>query len=304
MLGIEMLSKAANLPAAGILAVALFGVMSPSATAQTGHTLVNCFEESLGTVHKTLVGDCKGRVVTDEEAAAIHKQRRDYIQKVLSKPIDSKLQDKRLVGLGSGFFVAADGSIITSHHVVDGCTTVSITPTFGELKLATAVVSDAQTDLALLRADIVPPGIASLVPGDGPAVIGTAFIVGYPDMGLVTIEPILTAVDVVGRENNTGRGPAIVIRGDVRRGNSGGPMLDSGGSVIGVVFAKVNTASVHNATGEVLQDIGLALPGDILEAFLESQGVPFRAAQRRPPQTEDRILEDVRPFLAQIGCWQ
>src|SRR3546814_19000138 len=91
------------------------------------------------------------------------------------------------------------------------------------MKLATKVVSQEDIDLALLRADIAAPGIASLITGGGPAVLGSAFVIGYPNQGLVTIEPILTPVEVLGREWKTPRGPAIVLRGDISSGNSGGP---------------------------------------------------------------------------------
>ena len=299
-----MTIRVTNTLAAAPLAVLLLGLLSPTAAAQTAHEIVNCFDESLGTVHQTLVGDCKGRSISDDEAAAVRRERRDYIQKVLSKAPSPGLEGRRLAGLGSGFFVASDGSVVTSHHVVDDCAAISVTPTFGEMKLATLVSSEKEVDLALLRADIDPPGIASVVTGDGPAVLSSAFVIGYPSQGLVTIEPILTAVDVVGRERNTSRGPAIIVRGDIRRGNSGGPLLDAGGKVIGVVAAKVDSVNVYKTTGQVVREIGLASPGEVLEAFLKEQGVDYEVAQPGFPQPQERILEETRPFLVQIGCWQ
>jgi hypothetical protein len=299
-----MTVKAVISLATGSLAVLLLGLAGTAALAQAGHEVVNCFDAALGTVQKTLAGDCSGEVITDDEAAAVRQERRDYIQKILSKAPHPDVRGKQLASLGSGFFVAGDGSVVTSHHVVADCAAVSITPTFGEMKLATKVVSQADIDLALLRTDIAAPGIANLITGDGPAVLGSAFVIGYPNQGLVTIEPVLTPVEVLGRERDTPRGPVIVLRGDIRRGNSGGPLLDSGGNVVGVVFAKVDSVNVYQATGQAVREIGLASPGEVLQAFLKDQGIDYQTAQGGFPQPEDRILEEARPFLAQIGCWR
>lgn len=284
----------------GVLFVILL-VQAPMPTA--AESAVQCYHAARGIVQQTLASDCKGEVVSEERAEALRKQRREYIQKVLSKPAKSQVPGKRLAGLGSGFFVARDGSVVTSHHVVDSCVAVSISPSFGEMALANSIAFDPETDLALLRADIVPPAVAPLAPRDERAVQSPAFVIGYPNRGLVTIEPVLSAVEILQQESPTERGLAIIVRGDVRQGNSGGPLLDSGGSVLGVVFAKVNTVNVYKATGQLVRDIGLAVPARILESFLARHGVTYLVAERRPPQTEERVLDESRQFLVQVGCW-
>lgn len=298
-----MTAEAPGILAAATLAALMLGIINTAASAQDASARVNCYNETLGTVQTTLASACDGRSVTDSEAAAIRAARRDYIQRVLAKAPNRKIEGRRLAGLGSGFFVAADGSVVTSNHVVEDCAAVSVTPTFGEMTIATSIVADKAADIALLRTGVGSPGVAEIVPSDGLSVMGPAFIAGYPEQGLVTIIPILTAVEVLRQETKTLVGPALVVRGDVRRGNSGGPMLDSGGNVIGVVAAKVDTVTVYKTTGENLREIGLVLPGKVLENFLDAQGVSYRRVNRKAPQPADVILEDARPFMAQIGCW-
>lgn len=287
----------------GVLACVVIAA-GDAALAQNGHATVNCLDEAAGTVQTTLAGDCRGKAVSDEEAAILRQKRQAYIQGVLARPTNAGVQGLRLAGLGSGFFIAADGSVVTSHHVIADCKKVSITPTFGEMKLATAVSFDEQTDLALLRSEIAPPAVASLIAGHDPQVFGSAFVIGYPNLGLVTIEPVLAPVEVLGRQGNTPHGSAIVVRGDIRRGNSGGPLLDGGGNVVGVVFAKANAVNIYKATGQLVRDIGYVLPGDVLETFLETQSVSFQTTRPEPPKPSSRMLEDARPFLVQVGCWQ
>lgn len=285
-----------------LLPAAAAQAQDSGAAAPAGAAAVQCYNESLGTVQETLADDCKGRIVSAEEAERLRKKRRNYIRKALTSP-SSKVPGKRLTGLGSGFFVAADGSVVTSRHVIDDCAAVSISPTFGEMEMASHIASAADTDLALLRADIRPPAVAPFTGSANAALLGSAFVVGYPNRGLVTVEPVLSTVEVLASEQETDRGPAIVVRGDIRQGNSGGPLLDSGGGVLGVVFAKINSVNVYKNTGQLIRDIGLAVPGEILTRFLKSNGVELKVSSPRPPQPAERILSDARPFLVQVGCW-
>lgn len=292
-------------PQARCIAALALWLMTPlSATAQDSHAVVHCLDEGTGTVQDTLASDCRGRVITADEATALRNQRRDYIRKVLSKVPDDRLQGKRLTSTGSGFFVTEDGSVLTSGHVVDDCSGVTVIPTFGEQVLAREVARDDQVDLALLRTDIAPPSIAPFADGNGPAVIGSAFVAGYPEQGLVTVAPILTAVEVLLREEQTPRGPAMIVRGDIRKGNSGGPLIDTGGNVIGIVLAKVDTVAMYRATGTTMRNIGFILPGDRVQRFLATQQVTYLQNQQRPQQPATQLLEDVRGFMVQVGCWQ
>src|SRR3546814_8347043 len=120
-----MIGKAVISLATGSLAVLLLGLAGTAALAQTGHEVVNCFDAALGTVHKTLARDCSGEIITDDKAAAVRQERRDYIQKILSTAPYPDVRGKQLASLGSGFFVTGDGSVVTSHHVVADCAAVS-----------------------------------------------------------------------------------------------------------------------------------------------------------------------------------
>jgi|GEM_PF-3194896 len=290
---------------AGWIAAVLVWLMVPSlAAAQGGHPVVHCLDEELGVVQKTLASDCEGKAIAEDEAAAFRNQRRDYIRKVLSKVPDSRLAGMRLTSTGSGFFVTEDGSVLTSRALVDDCSGVSVIPTFGEEALATAVALDDQTDLALLKTDVAPPSIAPFAEGSGSAVLGSAFVVGYPEQGPVGVAPVLTAVEVLLREEQTPQGPAMIVKGDIRKGSSGGPLIDTGGNVIGVVVASVNAVAAYKTTGAALSDVGFVLPGDRVQRFLAAANVAYHQNQQRPLQPEERLLEDARAFMVQVGCWQ
>jgi S1-C subfamily serine protease len=139
---------------------------------------------------------------------------------------------------GSGFAIG-DGYVVTNAHVVSGTSQHRVmTPTGDELP-ASVVYFDTHRDFALLSVpDLSSPGL-----GFAPASRGTqAAVIGYPGGGPQRIEPAVVdgAVEALGRDiysTTQVTRQVYVIQGKVRPGNSGGPLVDLEGRVLGIVFA-------------------------------------------------------------------
>jgi len=139
---------------------------------------------------------------------------------------------------GSGFAVGG-GYVATNAHVVSGTHGHRVLTPGGDDLPATVVYFDAARDFALLSV----PNLTSPALGFAPASRGTeAAVIGYPGGGGERIEPAIVdgAVEAQGRdiysENSVTR-QVYVIQGRVRPGNSGGPLVDLQGKVLGIVFA-------------------------------------------------------------------
>ena len=91
---------------------------------------------------------------------------------------------------------------------------------------------------------------------------------------------------------------------DVRRGNSGGPVLDRAGRVIGVVVAKVNTPGVYAATGRLVQNVGIAIRLSVALDFLRKHDVAIRELSTTSPLTEAELFSKAHQFVGQVGCWR
>jgi S1-C subfamily serine protease len=169
---------------------------------------------------------------------------------------------------GSGW-VAAPGLVVTNAHVVAGESDTSVTPVGRSSIDATVVHYDPRNDLALLRVsglDENPLPVASDVRSGTPGAV-----LGYPENGPFTIAPArVGATGPVVTEDSYGRGPVTreltALRGEVRSGNSGGPLVDGDGRVMGTVFAAttqgkpggyaVPNAVVSSALGDSTGQVG------------------------------------------------
>ena len=238
-------------------------------------------------------------IAQEGEATPDQENRKQYIRDVLSK---SKLQNRRLARAGTGFFIDLDGNLITNFRLVDGCAAVSVSPVVGDMLVAQIVAYDTTLDLALVRADLRPPAIASLIGSEGALTREPTYIIGYPRSGPLMSSPVLTRVEVLGAQKTALGRPTVLVKGDVRSGNNGGPLLDSGGGVIGALIAgKIQNDSASSADKSL---VGQALPTEAIREFLDARDVDYQIGLELPPKPPDRLITDARRFMAQIGCWQ
>jgi S1-C subfamily serine protease len=162
---------------------------------------------------------------------------------------------------GSGW-VAAPGLVVTNAHVVAGETDTTVTTAGSGSSLdATAVHYDPSNDLALLRVSGLDDTPLSFAPDVRSGTTGA--VLGYPENGPLTITPArVGATGPVITQDSYGRGPVTrqltALRGEVRSGNSGGPLVDGDGKVMGTVFA----ATTQGKPG------GYAVPNSVVAGAL------------------------------------
>jgi S1-C subfamily serine protease len=162
-------------------------------------------------------------------------------------------------GSGSGFVWDTAGYIVTNHHVIANAQKVEVSFSDDFTAAATVIGSDPVNDLAVLRVESMPPGIAPLTVGSSSQLkVGqTAIVLGNP---FGRFERTMT-VGVISALNRTIQTDSTVLRGVIQtdaainRGNSGGPLLDLRGRLIGV------NSAIYSPTG-ASAGVGLAIPSD------------------------------------------
>ena len=173
------------------------------------------------------------------------------------------------VATGSGFVIDADGSILTNEHVVDGASSVYVAFADGTSKRAEIVGVDKVYDLALLHVSGAKDELKPLTLGSskdvqvGETVVAIGNPYGYDRSATAGI------VSAVGRSISSPDGSDIQIPGAIQtdaainHGNSGGPLLDSSGDVIGINAQITSRASIDANIG-----IGFAIPIDLVKGMI------------------------------------
>src|SRR6185437_11182820 len=140
---------------------------------------------------------------------------------------------------GTGIVVSADGVILTNRHVVPDCRTITIHRLDGSTIPARLLASDAENDLAILKAALGATGVVGF--RDGAAIRqGDAIAaVGFPLSGLLSSGTTLTTGTVSALAGMRNDSRFLQISAPVQPGNSGGPLLDQSGNLVGVVESKL-----------------------------------------------------------------
>lgn len=177
---------------------------------------------------------------------------------------------------GTGFFIAADGVGVTNAHVVEGCKTLT-SPRWGDVTL---MAVDKVADLAVFKTQRAGPNFVALR-GRGPRLGEPLTVAGYPLMGILGDGVRITTGVVSALSGMGGDRSFFQMSAPVQPGNSGGPVIDSGGALIGVTVARAPDLEVAKATGGALpQNINFGVPVTVLQSFLDENGV---AAPTKPP---------------------
>lgn len=183
-------------------------------------------------------------------------------------------------GYGSGFVYSADGLIATNNHVVEGAGRIYVTLNGDEQQYeAEVVATDSYSDLAILKID--KTGLTPVKFGSSSSLrLGdTVFVIGSPYNGLFANSVSSGIVSGLNREMVLNSATQTFIQTDaaVNPGNSGGPMFNANGELVGIITRKSMLSTVTGETTSI-EGIGFAIPSDVaspvLEQLAQGQQVP------------------------------
>ena len=172
---------------------------------------------------------------------------------------------------GTGFFITTD-LIVTNHHVVDNSTTIEIKYNNGQKTSATVITKDPVNDLAILKVNkvessVTPLSIANIPnPKDG----DTVYTVGFPLSSLLGTKAKLSEGiinSITGIQDDV---RMFQISIPIQPGNSGGPLINTKGQVVGVVTSSVNPLISLLLIGTVPQNVNFAMKINYLNNLLNT----------------------------------
>ena len=204
------------------------------------------------------------------------------------------------VRTGSGFAVTP-GVVVTNAHVVDQCRALRVV--HGEQVHDGRVLAiDRDQDLAAVRTDLPVP--ATLPLRASPALrLGESVVAfGFPLAGSLSREGNLTTGNVSALAGLRDDARYLQITAPVQPGNSGGPLLDEGGNVIGVITAKLDAVTIARRTGDIPQNVNFAVKVQGLERFLQDATVIYETRVTDRQLAVADIAEAVKRAAVRLEC--
>lgn len=174
---------------------------------------------------------------------------------------------------GSGFVVGRRGIVMTNHHIVDGCTQIGVFSSLGEQTVG-VVADDGRNDLAAIGPIRQAAGSFAFG-GQRPKLGQNVIAVGYPLQGILSSSVNVTTGTVsalAGLQDDT---RMIQFTAPIQPGNSGGPLLDQSGAVVGVVTSKLDALKTAELVGDVPQNVNFAIREATVRAFLDANGIEY-----------------------------
>ncbi len=181
-------------------------------------------------------------------------------------------------GSGSGVIYSGEGYVLTNHHVIAGCTQYKVVTARGDEISATLVASDEKLDVAVLKLSSryrpkdfpTPPRIVSsrkVRSGE------KVFTVGHPLGDLLSSEAkyndgTISAMSGMGDDKHI-----MQISVPIHPGNSGGPLANSSGEIVGLIVSTVNGSALLREENILAQNINFAIKSDPILAFLDDKGL-------------------------------
>ena len=204
---------------------------------------------------------------------------------------------------GTGFVISASGHIVTNHHVIDGCVGDIKGNLTGDAAATLRVVnSDSANDLALLQGPAKSfkafAKIRDRTIHSGNSVVA----IGFPYHGLLSSDFTVTTGIVGSLSGMLNDTRHLQISAAVQPGNSGGPLLDTSGEIVGMVVGKLDALRIARYTGTIPENINFAIKTGAIRDFLDNSVVAYETAVPGTELKTADIATNARAYTLLISC--
>jgi TPR repeat protein len=214
--------------------------------------------------------DFLSKQMTREQIAEAQRITAEFKPKVwkADEAQESPLATPRIDVTGSGFFVTSDGCFVTNHHVVAGAATVRVRTTAGTFP-ATVIRTDPTNDIAILQ--VAGEFSALAVRGSrGVKIADRVATLGFPNPELQGEAAKYASGEIAALSGPSDDPRFLQVSVPIQPGNSGGPLVDTSGAVVGVVVSQLDKIATFKLTGNIPENVNYAIKGTILLGVLES----------------------------------
>ncbi|WP_434950254.1 S1C family serine protease [Shewanella sp. HL-SH4] len=210
---------------------------------------------------------------------------------VKSEPNKPKPEYSKSVATGTGFFISNDGYLLTNSHVIEGSSSISIILN-GKSVPASLVDHDSSNDIALLKVDKSVEGLSIELKKKTKQ--GTEIaVLGYPNIGLQGNEQKATFGFINANSGIQGDTRYFQISSPIQPGNSGSPMVNEMGTVIGIASASLNQNAAIKSTGTLAQNVNYAVKIAYALPMLINHGVEYTEPVGQKTLEKTDLIESI-----------
>jgi TPR repeat protein/V8-like Glu-specific endopeptidase len=239
------------------------------------------------------------------------------------KQVAKKKPEPKSSTLGSGFFVSKSGHVITNQHIVNKCKKVTVGDNTEKQVAADIIETDRENDLALLKISslkmasvetkllikkleirIVPLAPGGLMRAEDVELGEDVMVAGYP-YGEIFSNSIKVTTAIVsasrGLGDDTGQ---FQIDATVQPDNSGGPIYDRNGNIVGVVIYQLNKRKFEKQSGSIPENVNFGIKASTVRQFLTSSGLPTKWSKRSRSMSTRDIAKIAKRQTVMVMCHQ
>jgi S1-C subfamily serine protease len=240
---------------------------------------------------------------------------------VKSTPKKPNSKRRARFGTGSGFFISKSGHVVTNAHVVIGCQRITVGDNTNTQSRAALVSTDKRNDLALLKLGslemasaetksliqklgikVVPLVAHGLLRSEDVELGESVLVAGFPygELYSNTIKVtggMVSAVRGIGDDSGQFQMDAAA-----QAGNSGGPIYDAKGNIVGVVVAQLNKFKVAKATGSLPENVNFGIKASTVRQFLTASGLPSRWSTRTKKMSTTELAKIAQRQTLMVIC--
>ena len=209
--------------------------------------------------------------------------------------------DWKLISTGTAFVVNKNYAL-TAAHVLEDCDGASIRHKHKEIDTDIAAL-DVTNDLGLLLLSEPLEHTAKFRGGKSIRLGDTVVNYGYPLFGELSDHAKISRGEINSLAGWGNDSRHIQYDAATQPGNSGGPVLDLSGNVVGIVSAGLSKKYAEQS-GHIAQNVNFAVKSYVAEGFLSANGVDFERAESKEEMRTADIAEKAERFTVLVGCWQ
>jgi serine protease Do len=242
-------------------------------------------------------------------------------KQVAKRPPPKKSPPPKSATSGSGFFISKLGHVLTNQHVVDDCKKVTVGDDTRKQVTANVLETDRRNDLALLKIssmkmasaetrslirklgiNLVPLASDGLLRSEGVELGEDVLVAGYP-YGEIFSNSIKVTKGIVsanrGLGDDTGQ---FQIDAAVQPGNSGGPIYDGNGNIVGVVVSQLNKMKFAKEIGSMPENVNFGIKASTVRQFLTASGLTTKWSKRSKGISTKELAKIAKNQTVMVVC--